>query len=296
MQQSVSAWPDTVIQLVALAGRLEREGQYNVAKLARAAVDAMTRQAAYHIDLPSDKPLLAEETEKAAAALIEIGVSADLATALRLGAAGLREGRFTLVDETPDVFVCRTCGFAALDEPAPHCPVCSAWPETFQRFLAVYWLNDLEPMAAIERLRQTPHQVARLISAVTDEILDTEPSPGAWSVRNALTHLRDAQGVLVGRLELMLAQNNPPLTALAVFDWAQNEADQALSPRQIFAEYRKEREKLLARLETLPLIDWWRTGKHEEFGTVTIRQQVSYFAAHELTHLAQIEQLVIAGR
>ena len=122
MQQSVSAWSDTVIQLVALAGRLEREGQYNVAKLARAAVDAMTRQGAYHIDLSSDKHLLAEETEKAAAALIEMGVSADLATALRLGAAGLREGRFTLVDETPDAFVCRTCGFPALGEPAPHCP------------------------------------------------------------------------------------------------------------------------------------------------------------------------------
>jgi len=41
----------------------------------------------------------------------------------------------------------------------------------------------------------------------------------------------------------------------------------------------------------MPLADWWRTGEHEEFGTVTLRQQVSYFAAHELTHLPQIEAL-----
>jgi len=94
----------------------------------------------------------------------------------------------------------------------------------------------------------------------------------------------------------MLTEANPALTALAVFGWAQNEASQAPSTRQIFTEYLMEREKLLAQLETLPLIDWWRTGKHEEFGTVTIRQQVSYFAAHESTHLAQIERLVIAGR
>ncbi len=34
--------PETLIHLVALANRLEREGQYNVAKLARAAVDFVT--------------------------------------------------------------------------------------------------------------------------------------------------------------------------------------------------------------------------------------------------------------
>ncbi len=258
-------------------------------------MDAVVRQSAYAIELTADKSVLAQETEDAATALSAMGVGADLVTALRRGAAGLRKGRFTMIDETPDASVCRTCGFVAMGDPTPHCPMCGAWPETFQRFLPVYWLNDLEPLAAIERLRQTSQQVSALIGDVPEFTLGAEPAPGEWSVRNAVTHLRDAQGVLAGRLELMLAQSNPSLTALAVFDWAQNEPNQPPSTREIFAEYTMEREKLLARLETLPLIDWWRTGKHEEFGAVTIRQQVSYFAAHELTHLAQIEQLVIAG-
>ena len=34
-----------------------------------------------------------------------------------------------------------------------------------------------------------------------------------------------------------------------------------------------------------------RVGRHEEFGVVSIKQQVSYFAAHEITHLPQIERL-----
>ena len=115
-------------------------------------------------------------------------------------------------------------------------------------------------------------------------------------MRTAVSHPRDAQGVLAGRLELILAQAQPVADRVGRSShWAQNEANQPPSTRQIFAEYMMEREKLLARLKTLPLIDWWRTDKHEEFGTVTIRQQVSYFAAYELTHLAQIEQLVIAG-
>ena len=45
-------------------------------------------------------------------------------------------------------------------------------------------------------------------------------------------------------------------------------------------------------VQLLSLADWWRTGRHEEFGVVSIKQQVSYFASHELTHLPQIERLV----
>lgn len=94
------------------------------------------------------------------------------------------------------------------------------------------------------------------------------------------------------RLDLMLAEDGPALRALAVFEWAQNETEQAPATRAIFAEYLAGREQLLARLEAIPLVEWWRTGQHEEFGTVSIRQQVSYFAAHESTHLAQIQALV----
>lgn len=132
-----------------------------------------------------------------------------------------------------------------------------------------------------------------MLDAAPAADLEREPAQGAWSVRNAVSHLRDAQGVLAQRLELMLAQDNPPLTALAVFAWAQNESENPPTTTQtIFAEYLAGREYLLARLAALPLSDWWRTGRHEEFSTVTIRQQVSYFAAHESTHMQQIAALV----
>jgi hypothetical protein len=37
--------------------------------------------------------------------------------------------------------------------------------------------------------------------------------------------------------------------------------------------------------------DWWRTAQHEEFGSVTILQQASYFAKHERSHWPQIEAI-----
>lgn len=46
----------------------------------------------------------------------------------------------------------------------------------------------------------------------------------------------------------------------------------------------------VARLEKLPLDGWERAGVHQEFGPVTLRQQASYFAVHEITHLPQMER------
>ena len=69
----------------------------NVAKLTRAAVDSVVRQSANAIDLPADKLVLTQETEDAATALAAMGVIAGLVTALRRGAVGLREGRFTML-------------------------------------------------------------------------------------------------------------------------------------------------------------------------------------------------------
>jgi hypothetical protein len=103
--------------------------------------------------------------------------------------------------------------------------------------------------------------------------------------------MRDAQGVLSARVNLMLDQDNPPLTSLAVSAWATSEEEHPPTARRIFEDYRASREALVARLDTLPLKDWWRTGQHQEFGPVTILQQASYFAAHERTHLPQIAVL-----
>ena len=36
---------------------------------------------------------------------------------------------------------------------------------------------------------------------------------------------------------------------------------------------------------------WWCHGWHEEFGDVTLLQQASYFALHEITHLPKIQEL-----
>lgn len=284
-------WSDTLSRLLALATKLEGEGQYNVAKLARAAADSLSRQSAYKIALPTEREKLVGEIEQTIDALSALGMDENLLAALKRGAVAIEEGRLPLINETPNVYVCRTCGHLVLKEPAERCPTCGAWPTTFQRFLAVYWLDALEPFAALERLRQTPLEVTALLEGLSEEDLSKQPKDGGWAIRNIVAHLRDAQGVLSFRLNLLLEEENPLLESKAVFAWATNEEERPPSTGEILETYKASRQETIARLESIPLRDWWRTGQHEEFGTVTLRQQVSYFASHEITHLPQIELL-----
>jgi hypothetical protein len=74
--------------------------------------------------------------------------------------------------------------------------------------------------------------------------------------------------------------------------WAAREEERPPTASEIVAGYRASRAETLAKLESMPLAHWWRSGRHQEFGEVTLRQQASYFASHEVTHLPEIERLV----
>lgn len=293
MTTDKSNWADILIHLFGLASRLEGEGQYNLAKLARAAADSLCRQETYPLNIPTDKDKLAADIHQTIDALSHLNMSPELLSAMKLGEDILVQGGLSLIATTPHPYVCRTCGHTTLTPPIEPCPVCGAWADTFQKFMPNYWFDALEPPAALERLRQTPLVVEKLIDGLSDDAMNRIPPDGGWAIRNALSHLRDAQGVLDFRVDLFLKEEHPILESKAVFAWAKNEAGRPPSAHDIFETYRSSRIKTLRKLESLPLSGWWRAGEHEEFGTVTLRQQVSYFAAHESTHLSQIQALVM---
>ena len=285
-----------VIHLFALASRLEGEGQYNLAKLARAAADSLCRLETHPLHIPTDRDKLTADVQQTIEALSRLNASADLLSALKQGADFMAQGKLSPITATPHPFVCRACGYLTLTPPTEPCPGCGAWAETFQKFMPNYWFDALEPPATLERLRQTPIVVEKLIEGLSDEEMNRTPPDGGWAIRNALSHLRDAQGVLDFRVDLFLKEAHPVLEAKAVFAWAKNETERPPSARDIFATYRASRAETLRKLESFAPSDWERVGEHEEFGTVTLRQQVSYFAAHEGTHLAQIEAQAVHWR
>ncbi len=282
---------EAVVQMLALAAKLEDEGQLNLAKLLRATTDGLLRQAARRHNLPADKAGLDGAIDELVQALPSLGLSPELVLALQRSAESIAHGRLSLFEDAPNPFVCRTCGYILLGEPADGCPTCGAHPVTFQQFPPVYWLGAFTPFQALAHLRQTPEQVAALLQGLSDAVLERQPADGGWSIRHVITHLRDAQLLVDYRIQLMLAEENPSLEAKAVFEWATQAGERPQAAQQIFDTYHLSRRDTLARLERIPLADWWRSGRHQEFGVVTILQQASYFAMHEVTHLPQLEEL-----
>jgi len=61
----------------------------------------------------------------------------------------------------------------------------------------------------------------------------------------------------------------------------------------VLAAYLSSRERVLERLRAAPAEAWWRSGRHGEFGRLTLTQQVSYFAAHEPTHVRQLRMALV---
>jgi rubrerythrin len=276
----------------ALASQLESIGQYNNAKLIRSAAESITRRRAYQIQLTSDNSKLVQELRQFLTTISEKNECKALSDSLERGISALESGRLALFEETPNPYVCRTCGQIIIETHSRPCPQCGAQPNTFIHYQPVYWLDNFDPFEALESLHQAPKDLADYLNQLTDEQLQWTPAEGEWSIRNTVSHIRDAQGVLEFRLELMIKEDNPELESKAVFEWAAQESERPPATIEIYQSYYDSRQKVLSILEALPIIEWWRTGEHEEFGQVSIMQQVSYFATHELTHFPQIENLI----
>lgn len=253
------------------------EGQINLHKLLEAAIFSIPRRrAAGHAGMTF------ADLAPTIAALRTLGVAPALADALEQGAELARTGGVPMADATPDVFVCRVCGHTALAAAPGRCPTCGAWPATFRRFMGIFNVDNPDPLASLALLAQGPDVVASLIDDLAEEITTQTPAPREWSIQRALQHLVDAQDVFAGRLERMLTQENPPLAV--EFVWTR--ASQIQTTRELLADFRRKRTATVARLEDLPMKAWGRTGRHDEFGTVTVLHQAGYFAYHEAFHLA----------
>jgi len=152
--------------------------------------------------------------------------------------------------------------------------------------------DEFDPMIALEKLIEAPTRLSCLLKGLDEEFLAKQPGEDRWSIRQFMTHIRDAGGVFNGRVKQFTIEENPVLTSQAVWEWARSDEAGPGGTLAILEDFRVSRAETVDELKRFPLKDWWREGQHDEFGTVTLKQQASYFAAHELTHISQIGFLV----
>jgi hypothetical protein len=215
--------------------------------------------------------------------LVDDGIGPELLTALHDGQQAAREGRTIPWTEIPPASVCRNCGQVVLGLGTHPCPACGAQPLTLREFPPVYFLEPLNPGQALQALAASPEEVEGMVGGLSEAQMARPSGPGEWSMRNLLSHLLVAQGLLAGRVEKMLQEDNPSLKGVAAW---KVDGEELLTGRDMLERYRQSRQATVRLLEGMEWQDWWRTAQHEEFGSVTILQQASYFAKHERSHRA----------
>jgi len=148
--------------------------------------------------------------------------------------------------------------------------------------------------ASVAVLERTPQTFRAMLGGLSPVWTDATEGPDSWSPWVILGHLiHGERGDWIPRAEIILEQG----------------ADRRFTPYDRFAQFQESKGKSLTQLldefaelrgQNMATLAGWRitseqlslTGEHPEFGSVTLRQLLSTWVAHDLGHIAQTARVM----
>ncbi|MGZ7443156.1 DinB family protein [Paenibacillus sp. TH7-28] len=150
---------------------------------------------------------------------------------------------------------------------------------------------------AIEILARTPVALEAFLSGLSEDWLVCNEGEGTWNVSEVVDHLIEGEkSNWMPRLESILHDGgSKPLPPFDRFAHLNEQLNPPIEQR--LREFKALRMQNIEKIKTLvdPSSHLERTGIHPEFGEVKLRELLSTWVVHDLTHLAQISR-VIANR
>lgn len=148
----------------------------------------------------------------------------------------------------------------------------------------------------LERLRGTPPRLEEKLLALPKE-LRVRKDGDAWSIQEHAGHLIDLDELHYGRLldyEAGLELLRPAdLKNQKTFDARHNER----APAELCAQFRREREKFLQKVESWPEAMWSKTGLHPRLKQpMRLIDMCLFVAEHDDHHLTTMTQMAKQGR
>ncbi len=144
----------------------------------------------------------------------------------------------------------------------------------------------------LEILERTPSVLRAWLSGLSPEWLAANEGPDTWNPYDVIGHLIHGERTdWMARADIILGGGG----TFATFDrFAQFRESEGKSLGQLLDEFAEVRRANVARLRALALTeaDLDKTGTHPKFGTVTLRQLLSTWVAHDLDHLMQISRVM----
>ena len=143
-------------------------------------------------------------------------------------------------------------------------------------------------LALVERLARQAEDVRRLTSGLDDTQLATRTIPEKWSLLELVCHMWRVQQVFAGRLQAMLAEEEPALPAYSPDKDAEFERMAARPASEVRTAFLSDRDHFNARLKELSPAEWHRRGRHPAYPHYDVHFLVEYLAHHEAHHIYQL--------
>jgi uncharacterized damage-inducible protein DinB len=151
----------------------------------------------------------------------------------------------------------------------------------------------MELADATSILARTPDVLIALLSGLPEEMVHRDDGAGTWSAYAIVGHLAHGDATnWIARTQMIL--NHGGERAFEPFDRVAMLRDEVRPAAEVLARFRDTRTVALGELAALGLkeADLGRRGRHPEFGAVTLGQLLASWVAHDLTHLAQIGEVL----
>ena len=134
--------------------------------------------------------------------------------------------------------------------------------------------------------------IRSLVQEVRPEQGRWKPSPGEWSILEVINHLYDEEREdFRQRLDLLLHHPDQPWPGIDPAGWVvsrkYNHRDLAASLHNFLAE----REASLTWLKNLSAPNWAQTYAYPVAGSISARDLLAAWLAHDMLHLRQLAQL-----
>lgn len=136
---------------------------------------------------------------------------------------------------------------------------------------------------------QGPAQLRQALAALPPEVLDARPTPEAWTIREIVIHVTEAELHGYLRARFAMAQEDVTILPFAQDAWAATfrAGDQPLD--EVLELFRLTRELLARQLRALPEAQWARAVRHPELeAPLTLEALLARYENHLKVHLAQI--------
>ncbi|WP_394173298.1 DinB family protein [Guptibacillus hwajinpoensis] len=147
---------------------------------------------------------------------------------------------------------------------------------------------------AIEVLERTPQTLEGFLTGLSDGWLQTNEGEGTWNVSEVVDHLIEGEKTnWIPRIEVILNEGeNRSFPPFDRYSHLTKEAESSID--QKLAEFKKVRAESLARIKELIESEeqFELTGIHPAFGEVKLRELLSTWVVHDLTHLSQIVRVM----